>query len=154
MTDMQTSLPLLTVRPSILNLVMHFSTQSLTGEMKCPTNIPLPCTFYFISSNVDATKAPTSINKWYDPLRIIMWPYCFIDLDLTCSSPLPWSIGAKSLLKLPHHVVCRFKASDLSFTLATGLSSQASSWSSPSSHMTLCHVSHALSSSITCVPMD
>jgi hypothetical protein len=25
--------------------------------MKCPTNIPLPCAFYFISSNVDATHA-------------------------------------------------------------------------------------------------
>ena len=31
--------------------------------------------------------APTFINKWYDPLHIIMWPYWFIDLDLTCSSP-------------------------------------------------------------------
>ena len=36
MTNMQTSLPLLIVRPSILNPVMHFSTQPLTGEMKCP----------------------------------------------------------------------------------------------------------------------
>jgi hypothetical protein len=30
--------PLLIVRPSILNPVMHFSTQPLTGEMKCPTS--------------------------------------------------------------------------------------------------------------------
>ena len=37
MTDMQTSLSLLIVWPSILNHVMHFSTQSLTSEMKCPT---------------------------------------------------------------------------------------------------------------------
>ena len=36
MTDMQTSLLLLIVRQSILNLVMHFSTQPLTSEMKCP----------------------------------------------------------------------------------------------------------------------
>ena len=36
MTDMQTSLLLLIVRPSILNPVIHFSTQPLTGEMKCP----------------------------------------------------------------------------------------------------------------------
>jgi hypothetical protein len=35
----------------------------MTSEMKCPTNIPLPCVFYFISSNVDATHAPTLINK-------------------------------------------------------------------------------------------
>jgi hypothetical protein len=54
MTDMQTSLPLLIVWPSILNPVMHFSTQPLTGEMKCPTNIPLPCAFHSISSDVDA----------------------------------------------------------------------------------------------------
>jgi hypothetical protein len=36
MTDMQTSLPLLIVRPSILNPVIHFSTQPLIGEIKCP----------------------------------------------------------------------------------------------------------------------
>ena len=96
MTDMQTSLPLLIVRSSILNSVMHFSTQSLTSEMKCPMVIPLPCAFYSISFDVDTTHAPTLINKWYDRLHIITWPYWFIDLDLTCSSPLPLSIGAKS----------------------------------------------------------
>ena len=57
------------------------------------------------------------------------------------------------LLKLPHHAVYRFKASDLPFTLATGPSSQALSWSSPPSHMTLCHVSYAISSIITCVSL-
>jgi hypothetical protein len=31
----------------------------MTDEMKCPTNIPLPCAFYSISSNVNATHAPT-----------------------------------------------------------------------------------------------
>jgi hypothetical protein len=31
----------------------------MTGEMKCPTNIPLPYAFYFISSIIDATHAPT-----------------------------------------------------------------------------------------------
>ena len=31
----------------------------MIGEKKCPTNIPLPCTFYFISSIIDATHAPT-----------------------------------------------------------------------------------------------
>ena len=36
MTDIQTSLLLLIVRPSILNPVMHFSTQTLTDEMKWP----------------------------------------------------------------------------------------------------------------------
>ena len=37
----------------------------MTGEMKCPTNVPLPCAFHSISSNVDATDATI------DPLYII-----------------------------------------------------------------------------------
>jgi hypothetical protein len=44
-----------------------------------------------------------------------------------------------------------FKAFNLSFTLATGPSSQVLSWSSPPSHMTPCHVSYAISSFITSV---
>ena len=63
---MQISLPLLIVRPSILNLVKHFFTQPYTGEMKCPTNIPLSCAFYFISMLVMLHKHPTSIFiKWW-----------------------------------------------------------------------------------------
>ena len=31
----------------------------MTGEMKCPKVIPLSCAFHSISSNVDATHAPT-----------------------------------------------------------------------------------------------
>jgi hypothetical protein len=31
----------------------------MIGEIKCPTNIPLPYAFYSISFNVDATHAPT-----------------------------------------------------------------------------------------------
>jgi hypothetical protein len=137
MTDMQTSLPLLIVRPSILNPVMHFSTQPLIDEMKCPMDIPLPCAFHSISSNVDATHAPTN-HKWYDPLHIITWLYWFIDLDFTCSSPLLWSIGAKSSLNLP-------------FTLVTSSSSQVCLDLLHLSHMTSCHVSYAISSFITCV---
>jgi hypothetical protein len=150
MTDMQTNLPLLIVWPSILKSVMHFSTQPLTGEIKCPTNIPLPCAFHFISSNVYATHAPTLINKWYDPLHIITQPCWFIDLELTCSSPLLQSIGVKSLLKLHYHA----KASNLPFMLATSPLSQVQSWSSPPSHMTPSHVSYTMSSFITFVPMD
>jgi hypothetical protein len=51
------------------------------------------------------------------------------------------------------HAVQRL-ASDFPFTLATGPSSQVLSWSSPSSHMTPCHVSNAMSSFITCLLMD
>ena len=57
MTDMQTSLPLLIIRPSILNPVINFSTP-MTGEMKCLINVHLPCAFYSISSHVNATHAP------------------------------------------------------------------------------------------------
>ena len=152
MTDMQTSLLLLIVRPSILNPVMHFSTQPLTGKMKCPTNIPLPCAFYSISSNVDATYAPTN-HKWYDPLHIIMWPCWFIDLKLTCFSLLPSSIGAKS---------CS------SFTATRSIAPKPPTWPSRLqpvyqakscldvlhlSHMTQYHVSYAMSSFITCVSL-
>jgi hypothetical protein len=57
-------------------------------------------------------------QQWYDPLYIITWPYWFIDLDSTCSSPLLQSISAKSSLNLP-------------FTLTIGPSSQVMCWSSP-----------------------
>ena len=127
--------------------------------------IPLPCAFQFIFSNVDATQAPTSIKlfdnhhestlgliflEWYDPLHVIMWPYWFIDLNLTCSSPLPRSIGAKSLLKLPRHM--RFVASKPPTCLShlhPVHRRKVLSQSSPSSHMTPCHVSYAMSSLIT-----
>jgi hypothetical protein len=35
----------------------------MTGEIKYPTNIPLPCAFHSISFDVDATHAPILINK-------------------------------------------------------------------------------------------
>jgi hypothetical protein len=57
-------------------------------------------------------------QQWYDLLHFIMWPYWFINLDFTCSSPLLRSISVKSSLNLP-------------FTLVTGPSSQVMSWSSP-----------------------
>ena len=112
---------------------------SMTGEIKCPTNIPLPCTFHSISFDVDATRAPTLINKWYDPLYIITWPYWFIDLDLTCSSPLPRSIGAKSTT-CPSLLQPVYQAKSYLDLLHL-------------SHMTPCHVSYAMSSFITCVSL-
>jgi hypothetical protein len=55
------------------------------------------------------------ITKWYDPLHIITWLYWFIDLDLTCSSPLPRSIGAKSC---PSFIVtCSSSLQSLRFAL-------------------------------------
>jgi hypothetical protein len=94
MTDMQTSLPLLIVRPSILNLVINFSTHLWPMKWKCPR-------LYLCLAH--STPSPPTLmqhmyqpyHKWYDPLHIITWPYWFIDLDLTCSSLLPRSFGAK-----------------------------------------------------------
>ena len=61
MTDMQTCLPLLILRPSILNPVMHFSTQPLIDEVKysivytfalCIPFYLLQCS-YHTSTNLD-----------------------------------------------------------------------------------------------------
>jgi hypothetical protein len=71
--------------------------------MKCPTNIPLPCAFHFVSMMVMPHKHPTSnfikpldhqhqstfgliSNRRYDPLHVITWPYWFIDCNFACSS--------------------------------------------------------------------
>jgi hypothetical protein len=115
--------------------------------------MPLPCAFYSISSNVDATHAPTLINKWYDPLHIITWPYWFIDLDLTCSSLFPSSIGTKSCSSFtatrsiaPKPLTCPSCLQPIH---------QAKSYLDllHLSHMTLYHVSYAVSSFITCVSL-
>ena len=93
MTDMQTSLLLLIVRPSILNLVINFSTHlwpvkwnalGYTFALRIPF---LPMSMQHMHQHD---------QQWYDPLHIITWSYWFIDLDFTCSSPLPSSISAKS----------------------------------------------------------
>ena len=102
MTDMQTSLPLLIVRPSILNPIMHFSTQPLTGEMKCHTShtfaLRISISSPFINSILQMLMQPMNQHnhEWYDPIHIITRPLWSINLDLARSSPLPRSIGAKS----------------------------------------------------------
>ena len=138
MADMQTSLLLLIVPPSILNPIMHFSTQPLTGEMKCP--MLYLCLVHSTSSPSMSMQHMYQHNhKWYDPLHIIPWPYWFIDLDLTCSSPLPRSIGAKSttcpsLLQPFHQAKSCLDLLHLS-------------------HMTPSHVSYAMRSFITYVSL-
>jgi hypothetical protein len=57
MTNMQTSLPLLKAWASNLHQIEHFSIQPLMYEMKCPINLPLSCTFHFISSDDNTTQA-------------------------------------------------------------------------------------------------
>jgi len=128
MTDMQTSLPLLIVQPSIINPVINFSTHLWPVKWKCP-RLYLCLVLSIPSPPMLMQHMHQPITKWYDPLHINMWSYWFIDLDLTyrCLGPSVPSIAQASL----SDAVSRFKASDLPFILATGPSSQASSWSSP-----------------------
>jgi hypothetical protein len=144
MTDMQTSLPLLIVRPSILNPVINFSTHLWPVKWKCP-RLYLCLAHSILSPPILMQHMHQPITKWYDPFHIITWSYWFIDLDFTCSSSLHRSIGAKS---------CS------SFTVTRGLASKpptCPSYLQPirrakwcldllhHDHMTQCHVSYAMS---------
>jgi hypothetical protein len=136
MTDMQISLPLLIVRPSILNPVINFSTHLWLVKWKCP-RLYLCLAHFTPSPSMFMQHMHQPITKWYDPLYIVTWPYWFIDLHLTCSSSLPRSIGAKSLT-CPSHLQPVHRAKPHLDLLHLG-------------HMTLCHVSYAMSSTIiTC----
>jgi hypothetical protein len=66
---------------------------------------------------------------------------------------LLWSISDKSCSSIPATRFIASKPLTLPFMLITGPSSQASSWSSPPSHMTPCHVSYAMCFFITCVSL-
>ena len=164
MTDMQTSLPLLIVRPFILNPVMHFSTQPLTGEMKCPT------------SHTFALRIPFYLPKYWCHTSTKLHQVFFI---IIMSQHLAWS----SLNDMIHSISLHdlFGPSILTFSLFTVASvyrrqilpklhrlavSCFNALTCPSplqpfhqgkpcldllhfGHMTPCHVSYAMSSSIT-----
>jgi hypothetical protein len=140
MTDMQTCLPLLIVRPSIINLVINFSTHLWLVKWNTLWVIPLPCVFHSISSNVDATHAPI-ISQMIWSTSYHHMTYWFIDLDLTCSSPLPSSIGAKSYSSFTAMRSITPKPPTCPSRLQ--LVHQAKSCLNllPLSHMTQCHVS-------------
>jgi hypothetical protein len=94
-----------------------------------------------------------TINKWYDPLHIITWPYWFIDLDLTCSSSLPSSIGAKSCSNF--NATRSITPKPLTCPSRLQLVHQAKFCLNllHLNHITQCHVSYAMSSFITCVSL-
>ena len=95
-----------------------------------PWVIPLPCAFHSISSNVDATHAPTrSTIIWSTSCHhvIILVHRSWLHLLFTVA----FVHRRQVLLKLHRHAVHHSKAFDLPFTLATGPSSQVLSWSSP-----------------------
>ena len=152
MTDMQISLPLLIVRPSILNPVINFCTHLWSAKWNAlQVYLCLVHSIPFPPMLMQHMHQPH--HKWYDPLHIIMWPCWFLDLDLTCFSPLPSSIGAKScssftaMRSIPlKHPTCHSRLQPVH---------QAKSCLDlfHLSHMTQCHVSYAMSSFITCVSL-
>ena len=132
MTDMQTSLPLLIVQPCILNSVMHFSTHLWPVKWNALQVIPLRCAFHFICSIVDATQAPTSVKLFFIIIMSQHFAWSFLnamihfisscdligsDLNLTCSSPLCWTIGAKSCSSFPS--TCGLSLQSLQLALHT-----------------------------------
>ena len=77
-------------------------------------------------------------QQWYDPLHIITWPYWFIDLDFTCSSPFFGPSTPSHHSTCPSHLQLVHRAKSCLDLLHLD-------------HMTQCHVSYAVSSIITCV---
>jgi hypothetical protein len=152
MTDMQTSLPLLIVWPSILNPVINFSTHLWPVKWKCPR-------LYICLAH--STPSPSMLmqhmhqpyQKWYDPLHIIMWPWS-INLDLTCSSPLCRSIGAKSCSSFTASWSIAPKPPTCPSHLQPVRRAKSHLDLRHLSHMTPCHVSYAMSSSMTPSPVD
>jgi len=147
---MQINLLLLIVRPSIINPVMHFSTQSLIGEMKCPTNIPLPYAFHSNSSIVDATHAPTNHQmKWstsYHHVTVLVhrsWPHLLFTvafvhrLQVLLKASLPHGPSLQSLQLALHACNRSIKPSLVLIfsTLVTWLNVMSHMQWAPSSHV-------------------
>jgi hypothetical protein len=152
MTDMQTSLPLLIVWPYILNLVINFSIHLWPVKWNA-LQIYL-CLAHFISSpSVLIQHMHQPYHKWYDPLHIITWPCCFIDLDLTCFSPLPSFIGTKSCSSFTAMRSIAPKPSTCPSHLQLVHQAKFGLDLLHLSHMTPCHVSYAMSSFITRVSL-
>ena len=139
MTDMQTSLPLLIVRPSILNPVINFSTHlwPVKWNALCYTlalRIPFQllrcwcntCTNMIDNDMIHSISSRDHIGSLI--LSSLALHYCFgpsaPSHHSTCPSHLQLVHQAKSCLDLLHL-----------------------------SHMTQCHVSYAMSSFITCVSL-
>jgi hypothetical protein len=153
MTDMQTSLSLLIVQPSILNPVINFSTHlwPVKWKMSYGYTSVLRISFQLLRRwcNRCTNRSPN------DMIHFISSRDCIGSSILTslalhrCLGPSASSLAQAS----PSHAVPRFKASNLPFTLATGPSSQASSRSSsPWSHDSmLCLICNKLlHDAITC----
>ena len=80
-------------------------------------------------------------------------PYWFIDLALTCSSPLPSSISAKSCSSFAATRSITPKPPTCPSRLQPVHQAKSCLDLLHLSHMTQCHVSYAMSSFITCVSL-
>ena len=121
--------------------------------MKCPIGYTFALRILFHLLQCRCNTCTNTINKWYDPLHIITWPCWFINLDVTCFSPLPSSIGVKSWSSFtatrsiaPKPLTCPSRLQPVH---------QARSYLDflHLSHMTPCHVSYAMSSFISWVSL-
>jgi hypothetical protein len=130
MTDMQTSLPLLIIHPSILN----WSSTSLHTYDGWNGN-SLGYTFALrISFHLLHCRCHTCTNTIKNDMIHFISSHDHIGSSILTSRALHRCVGPSvpSLAQVsPSHAVPRFKASDVPFTLATGPSSQVMSWSSP-----------------------
>jgi hypothetical protein len=138
MTKMQTSLSLLIVWPSILNLVINFSTHLWSVKWNA-LGYTFALRIFIPSSPMSMQHMYQHDQQWYDPLHIITWSYWFIDLDLLALHRCFGPSAPSHHLIFPSHLqpVRRAKSCLDLFHL---------------DYMTQCHVSCAISFFIiTCV---
>ena len=134
------------------NLVINFSTHLWPVKWNA-LGYTFALRIPFLSPPMSMQHMHQHDQQWYDPLHIITWSYWFIDLDITCFSPLPSSISAKSCSSFtamrsiaPNPLTCPSRLQPVH---------QAKSCLDilHLSHMTPCHVSYAMSSFIICVSL-
>ena len=149
MTDMQISLPLLIVRPSILNPVIKLLYTPMTGEMKCPIGYTFALRIPFHLLLYRCNRCINTINNDMIHFIIITWSYWFIDLDFTCFSPFSSSIGAKSYSSFTVMRSIAPKPPTCPSLLQPVHQGKSHLDFLYLSHMTPCYVSYAMSSFIT-----
>ena len=147
MTDMQTSLPLLIVWPSILNPVTNFSTHLWPVKWNAlGYTFALRIPFHLLQCGCNTCT--NTINNDMIHFIIITWPYWFIDLDFTCFSLLPLSIDAKSCSSFTATRSIAPKPSTCPSRLQPVHQAKSCLNLLHLDHMTQCHVSCAMSSFI------
>jgi hypothetical protein len=138
MTDMQTSLPLLIVRPSILNPVISLELHTYEWSNEIPYKYTFALCIPFHLLQCRCNTCTNMITN--DMIHFISSREC-IGSSILISLALHHSFGPSAL---SHHSTC---PSHLQ------LIHQKSCLVLHLSHMTPCHVSYAMSSFITCVSL-